>query len=800
MRVAPLVFLVGLIGLVDATADPQERAPLPIEPSSAPEEVATLDEVLAANRDLWGDAALKLEDGPTFEFFAELLPPLRYVNAAFREVPVLLADPRGGPKFRVARDGSAIEPRGGHASWGDSPLPPATFWIGERAGVGDDGDSGGADGSDGSDGSDIVWRPFGHDGAPPRDPKLRDGWIPIVTFADARATIELLLLPRPSESVPWCVMATVAASAADTIVALDCGGPPDQRTFGDAAWQPDGDTRLVARLEPGERATVAIAVDGEWPRQELLATHWRAAGCDPAEALHTAPAEVEREWRAALGTDFDLVTPEARVNDAWRATLANTLLLFERDTLLYSARNGYHCTFEAECGDALRALWRFGIPGAERGLDPLLTRPLQAGVGAHDTSFKSMLLREWWQLENGRLASLKRAKVDTSAARKELVERTRQRLGVVSKELDEWLAKLTSSGLLPKQAYCGDIATPIDSLFTNATFWRALRDQSLTHADLGRTDDVAAAERFAAAALAHYGVLSRSLDLSIDRSSEPPFIPMALFGEEKAYPSLTANAAGSYWNLVSPYALASGFFATNDERLHWLLDYPAQHGGLCMGMVRFDQHSGLFANTEGVDDLYTLRRVEKLLELDRPDEVVVAFYGKLAQGMTRGTWQGGEGSSLRPLDAHGRATYLPPNAAANAFFLSMLRGMFVQEIDSDHDGRPDELRLASATPRHWLREPGSVVSIRGAPTSFGPVSFTLRRAVDRPEIAVEVEAPPITPRRWSIWVRRPVGTLPAKILENEAVRRSWIDRLTPRINLSKWDGSIKISVIVKDGA
>ena len=61
-----------------------------------PESVPTLEEVLAAKQDLWGLAAIRQPGGPSYEFFARLLPPLRYVNAAFRYYPIVLSAPGDG--------------------------------------------------------------------------------------------------------------------------------------------------------------------------------------------------------------------------------------------------------------------------------------------------------------------------------------------------------------------------------------------------------------------------------------------------------------------------------------------------------------------------------------------------------------------------------------------------------------------------------------------------------------------------------------------------------------------------------
>ena len=55
------------------------------------------------------------------------------------------------------------------------------------------------------------------------------------------------------------------------------------------------------------------------------------------------------------------------------------------------------------------------------------------------------------------------------------------------------------------------------------------------------------------------------------------------------------------------------------------------------------------------------------------------------------------------------------------------------------DGAPVGLDLAFSTPRAWLAS-GKTISVDDAPTSFGPVSFSIVRTGSR--IAVEITAPP----------------------------------------------------------
>jgi hypothetical protein len=95
---------------------------------------------------------------------------------------------------------------------------------------------------------------------------------------------------------------------------------------------------------------------------------------------------------------------------------------------------------------------------------------------------------------------------------------------------------------------------------------------------------------------------------------------------------------------------------------------------------------------------------------------------------------------LTPLDPHGRFVSLPPNSAANAHFLSMLRYLLVQDFDFSDDGQPETLRLCFATPRRWL-EDGKRIRVERAPTAFGPVSLSLSSHLAQGEVLATVEQP-----------------------------------------------------------
>jgi hypothetical protein len=116
----------------------------------------------------------------------------------------------------------------------------------------------------------------------------------------------------------------------------------------------------------------------------------------------------------------------------------------------------------------------------------------------------------------------------------------------------------------------------------------------------------------------------------------------------------------------------------------------------------------------------------------------LTLYGQLAAGMAPGTFVSGEGLSVAPLRGEPyRSMYLPPNGASNGSFLETLRLMLVHETRAP-DGEPRGLELAYSTPRAWLL-PGRGIVVRRAPTSFGPISFSVQSSADG--VRVRVDAP-----------------------------------------------------------
>jgi hypothetical protein len=713
-------------------------------------------EVLASPRDLWGEAALAQPNGPSYEFFAPLLPPPRYVHADFRHYPIILCPPgeipatpvpfvRGNhpglrPKARLISDGRGLNLRGGSRSWNDTGTP-VTFRVGP---------------------DEFL---FGSLRDRVTEPVLAEGWLPIVEIRYAHRTPVgaegMVPLSPTREAPPAEVYRLEAFASTDPALAPHCvvfvkfdlaqGGngfvavevdAPGPVTFADgrltdaaghvlaladSGWKRERG-RLVARLRAGDSATLAL------PSVPLpAATTLRVSPADYA-AQRAACADT---WRTLVGRGTQVEVPEPLVNHAWRNALVQNFQLINHGQLRYSTGNQYDQIYSAEGSDAVLALLSWGFPReARRLLEPIFDFS-RRGLELHQASFKL-----------GNLVRYTRLTGDTAAVRE-----LRPRWEPEAQRFV--LGRTGPGGLYPKEQYCGDIHTPVQSLNVNAKAWRALHDLAALLADTGEPEP---ARRYAADAAAFRPVVLDAIRRTTSRTTSPPFVPIALDGGEPVHSPILRDRIGSYWNIIIGYTIGSGIFPVGSPEAEWIPRFQEQHGGIFLGMVKSGgAQFNFWSGEQRVNPLYGTRYTLDTLRRDDPDRALVSFYGTLAQGLTRNTFVGGEGCTLDPVDAGGRFFYCPPNSAASAHVLSMLRHLLVQDWDEDDDGRPDTLRLLFATPRRWL-EDGKVIRVPRAPTPFGEVSVTVESRLAAGEVIARVRLPDRdTPRRTQLRIRAPDG-------------------------------------------
>src|SRR3954469_10511671 len=125
-RVVAVSFILAMPSLRCESADVQLSA-------GVTGQVASTAEMIAARTDVWGDAAMRQPDGASYEFFKDLLPPLRWVNSEFRHYPIVLSAPRAAQKTRLVNNGSAINAIANKPPMWKEQGVPIKFFVGEPA-------------------------------------------------------------------------------------------------------------------------------------------------------------------------------------------------------------------------------------------------------------------------------------------------------------------------------------------------------------------------------------------------------------------------------------------------------------------------------------------------------------------------------------------------------------------------------------------------------------------------------------------------------------------------------------------
>jgi hypothetical protein len=467
----------------------------------------------------------------------------------------------------------------------------------------------------------------------------------------------------------------------------------------------------------GETATVYVA----WlhtPRssEELVLDE---------ERYQEARESVRRYWERRLAHGAQIVVPEQRVMDAQRNLLIQNLAL----TWRYSVGNRYEQLSTPEGVDVARVLAGYGHLGVSRAIlrtslrkkrslptTRVIRRSTNWRMGARLVGFAH------YALLSGDTAEIARA---TPALRRYV-----QRLGRQIRS--------NRNGLLNRERYSSDVSASVYGLHAQAVVWQGLRSMARVWQQAGYGHLATSTRQLARR-------LETGLRRAVRRSQRrlpgrALFVPVTLLDRERPYRSLTASRNGSYWNLVMPYALASGFFEPHDAQSRGMLRYLRRSGSRLLGRVR----TGAFAlygreahPKSGSSPVYGLNMARFLADNDEPAELVLGLYGQLATEMTPGTFVSGESVSIAPLRGdHYRSTYLPPNGASNAAFLETLRLMLVHET-TDRRGAPRGLELAYAVPRTWLRA-HKWIEVRRLPTSFGRISFTIETGESSASVSIDV--------------------------------------------------------------
>src|SRR6267142_842187 len=452
-----------------------ELAVLPISFSNA----------IASKRDVWGEAAMAQPNGPSYEFFDSLLPPPRYVNSDFRFYPIVLSAPKATVKARLISNGSGVNLRGGTRSWNDVGTP-FIFRVGP----------------------DELR--FGEFLDRLEHPTLAEGHLPIpeIRYAHDVQVYKLEAFasadPALAENAVVFVKFSLAGGHNNFITVQPDARTPVKYANGELR---NNEGQLLARFDKNwnwERQGIHAAVGTNKSATLVIITKPFAKGAEnetllgsPAEAYDAQRKICVDTWKKILAEGMNVETPEPRINNAWRNFIIQNFELINNDSMRYSAGNQYDKLYEAEGSDAALAMLMWGYEAETRRLIPPLLDFTRKNLEFHQAGHKlDDICRYYWQTRDA-----------------DFVKAMRPRWKVEIERIA--VSRTNEHGLFPKEQYCGDIATPVYSLNSNAKCWAALRDLAPVLREIG---DNAAADRVAAMAAEFHKKILAALDKSILRN------------------------------------------------------------------------------------------------------------------------------------------------------------------------------------------------------------------------------------------------------------------------------------------
>jgi hypothetical protein len=744
----PLAALAAAVALCAAafSAAPAEAATRCAKQRVSPAYAGSVLRALRAKRDVWGEQLIRRPEGPTYAAVRRLLKPLLFARA--KRKPLTASGVYYLPFAQPLGSHGALE-IALHVADGSEILARTADGASLRVLVGQGGSE-----------------PYGACLSRLSQPTLAEGYLPIletryVDSGGVRYHQESFAVRGLDTGALVSFVSVTASSGARSGAVIRLVHSTHRR--GRTEQSRREKSALRYRIEPGKTATVYVG----WLPSDL-----RPVVLD-AETYETAREQLVDFWNARLGQAATYDVPEAVVMNAQRSLLEQDLAL----TWRYSIGNPYEEFSFAESLDVAEVMGSYGFTGVMRQI--------------LRTSFNRLpLAASNWRMGELMIAS----------ARYYDLTGDRAFLRWVTRRIDWFMTVFGRQmrndryGLLRQERFSTDIATSVYGLHAQTSVWQGLNEMAAVWAETGRP---AHAARAHALAFRLKLALQRAVRSSAHRlKGGSVFVPAVLLARHRPFDALTRSRLGSYWNLVMPYALASGFFAPHGRQAHEILRYMLGHGSRLLGLVRAGAYSLYGGKTRypftGTDQVYGLAVSRFLADNDQPGQLVLSLYGMLGAAMTPETFVSGEAATVAPLrGAAFRSMYLPPNAASNSAFLETLRLILVHE--TRREGRPVGLELAYATPRAWLA-PGKSVAVRGAPTSFGPVSYEINAADGRIEGTVDVpsERPPLSLR---LRLRVPTGHRVVEVRVDG--KRRPFDPRTTTVDLSGLRGTLSIVAAVR---
>lgn len=334
----------------------------------------------------------------------------------------------------------------------------------------------------------------------------------------------------------------------------------------------------------------------------------------PLEAadFYQALDETEKFWKNLLDHGMQVETPEARVNDGYRAWLMYNFLNVDKVKGIYRIPDGggfYEDVFGYSAALYCHALSLYGYwEEAEKYLDSMLLsqRPDGAYItvfGVPDNGALLFALGQHYRISQ-HLDWFKKVtpKMIKSC---EWISRNR----ATTKVLKDGTKPLTY-GLLPAgPSYC-DHQKPVYSYYSDTYNWLGMREAGLAFKEAGMVRE---GEKWLKEADDYRNDIQASMEKATVDVGGIRALPV-----EPLTQRLLKQGGGDYYGLIATEILETGVFGPRDERASWITTYMEKRGGLLLGLDRL---------SDGVDHAYTYGYAITQLRNGEVDKFLLTFYG-----------------------------------------------------------------------------------------------------------------------------------------------------------------------------
>ncbi|MCC6492524.1 MAG: hypothetical protein IT424_05840 [Pirellulales bacterium] len=513
--------------------------------------------------------------------------------------------------------------------------------------------------------------------------RLCDGYVPIVTLRSQRANVnyEMTVFGWADRFSPTAQLyAYVRLSA----------------------WAGGETAALPQRIRLNGKENKPVEFTPQTTPSGLLTLCLRMKHPDPqtAEAIsdqqfESARRQAESAWRDQLAECAPFELPDPRVNEAYRAWLAYSMLNADRIDGRLHVHDGagfYDLQFGYSVALHAMALDQYRLPHYVA--DVLATQVHYQKPDGH-------YIQECGLPDHGGFV--------LSLANHYLITRDAdwlQQHAEPLKQACQWIIERRAEG--PREGMCrglikfrpyNDYNDPVFNYQGNIYCCQGLEAAAMAFSEAG---DAEAAERYGAEAAQYRRDILDSMDAAAFTRDGVRMIPIE--PDTRRLLKLTKYRGGEYYGLVASTLFENGFFATDDPRAALFRNMLEQQGGLTAGVCEFQ---------EGIDHAYTCGYLMDRLRAGEVRKTLLGFWSGMAYGMTRQTYSPVEVTLYKTGANH----YTLPHTYSCTQQLRLLRQMLLREEGGG-------LILAQGVPSDWLA-PGKRIAVTAAPTLLGPVSYSI---------------------------------------------------------------------------